>query len=94
MYLRFQPFGGHAFPASSTLHFARVVLCTLLTTLSHFLRPLHSVGCGDTIGAIPTPAYRALEGALKDKTKAERDLKMYTNLVSYSQSFHAVMTQL
>jgi hypothetical protein len=40
------------------------------------------VGCGDTIGAIPTPAYRALEGALQDKTKAERDLKMYTNLVS------------
>lgn len=45
-------------------------------------RLICSVGCGDTIGAIPAPAYRALENVLAEKTKAERDLKMYTNLVS------------
>lgn len=39
-----------------------------------------SVGCGDTIGAIPQATYRALEEPLLAKTKAERDLKMYTNL--------------
>lgn len=39
-----------------------------------------SVGCGDTIGAIPTEVYRALEEALEAKGKAERDLKLYTNL--------------
>lgn len=39
-----------------------------------------SVGCGDTIGAISRDTYRALETALEAKTKAERDLKLYTNL--------------
>jgi len=39
-----------------------------------------SVGCGRTIGAIPVSVYRALEGALTAKDKAERDLKLYTNL--------------
>ena len=39
------------------------------------------MGCGRTIGAIPVSVYRALEGALTAKDKAERDLKLYTNLV-------------
>lgn len=39
------------------------------------------MGCGRTIGAIPASVYRALEGALTAKDKAERDLKLYTNLV-------------
>lgn len=39
-----------------------------------------SVGCGDTIGAVPSHVYKALEGALNAKSKAERELKMYTNL--------------
>jgi hypothetical protein len=41
-----------------------------------------SVGCGDTREAIPTAVYLALEDALTAKTQAERDLKLYTNLVS------------
>lgn len=41
----------------------------------------NSVGCGNTIGAIPSSVYRTLESALTAKDKAERDLKMYTNLV-------------
>jgi hypothetical protein len=40
-----------------------------------------SVGCGNTIQAIPRHIYLALEGALEAKTKAERDLKLYTNMV-------------
>ena len=43
-----------------------------------------SVGCGNTLGAIPRHMYLALEGALEAKSRAERDLKMYTNLVSQS----------
>eukprot|EP01031_Cornospumella_fuschlensis_P028823 gene28823-34791_t len=39
-----------------------------------------SVGCGPTITAIPNYVYRTLQGALEAKSKAERDLKMYTNL--------------
>ena len=39
------------------------------------------MGCGDSIGAIPQATYRALEKALTAKSKAERDLKLYTNLV-------------
>ncbi|KAJ1429312.1 hypothetical protein B484DRAFT_449466 [Ochromonadaceae sp. CCMP2298] len=39
-----------------------------------------SVGCGATIGAIPPAVFRTLEPALSAKNKAERDLKMYTNL--------------
>lgn len=39
-----------------------------------------SVGCGESIGAIPQETYRALEEALEAKSKAERDLKLYTNL--------------
>jgi len=39
-----------------------------------------SVGCGNTIKAIPQATYRSLEGALTAKDKAERDLKLYTNL--------------
>ena len=42
-----------------------------------------SVGCGNTAGAIPQHVYQALEGALVAKSKAERDLKMYTNLVTF-----------
>jgi hypothetical protein len=41
-----------------------------------------SVGCGDTREAIPPAVYLALEDALTAKTQAERDLKLYTNLVS------------
>ena len=40
-----------------------------------------SVGCGSTVGAIPSHVYQTLEGALTAKSKAERDLKLYTNLV-------------
>ena len=43
---------------------------------------LYSVGCGDTAGAIAVPVYKALETFLVAKTRAERDLKRYTNLVS------------
>lgn len=50
--------------------------------MSHFLWVVNSVGCGDTIGAVPSHVYKALEGALNAKSKAERELKMYTNLVS------------
>jgi nucleoside-diphosphate-sugar epimerase len=39
-----------------------------------------SVGCGSSISAIPRHIYLALEGSLEAKTRAERDLKMYTNL--------------
>jgi len=39
-----------------------------------------SVGCGETISAIPREVYRSLETALEAKGKAERDLKTYTNL--------------
>lgn len=39
-----------------------------------------SVGCGDTIGAISSATYRALEATLEAKSRAERDLKTYTNL--------------
>jgi uncharacterized protein YbjT (DUF2867 family) len=39
-----------------------------------------SVGCGNTRGAIPNHIYLALESALEAKNRAERDLKMYTNL--------------
>ncbi len=45
-----------------------------------------SVGCGPTISAIPNHVYRSLESALAAKTRAERDLKTYTNLVSHPQS--------
>lgn len=39
-----------------------------------------SVGCGDSITAIPREVYRSLEVPLEEKNKAERDLKTYTNL--------------
>eukprot|EP01038_Epipyxis_sp_PR26KG_P012305 gene12305-16502_t len=39
-----------------------------------------SVGCGDTKTAVTPQVYRILEEALVQKTKAERDLKTYTNL--------------
>ena len=39
-----------------------------------------SVGCGPTQGAIPSETYRSLEIPLEEKSKAERDLKTYTNL--------------
>ena len=41
-----------------------------------------SVGCGDTKTAVTPQVYRILEEALVQKTKAERDLKTYTNLVT------------
>lgn len=39
-----------------------------------------SVGCSETKGAINQETYRVLEEALEAKSKAERDLKLYTNL--------------
>ena len=39
-----------------------------------------SVGCGNTKDAIPPNVYQVLESALVAKNKAERDLKLYTNL--------------
>lgn len=39
-----------------------------------------SVGCGNTNKAIPSYVYDTLRHALEAKSKAERDLKMYTNL--------------
>lgn len=39
-----------------------------------------SVGCGATRGAISPATLKVLEEALEEKDKAERDLKLYTNL--------------
>lgn len=39
-----------------------------------------SVGCGNTKSAIPSEVYETLFTALVSKTKAERELKLYTNL--------------
>ena len=49
--------------------------------------PIYSVGCGDSMGAIPTPTYRNFEHQLEAKTKAENELKMYTNMVSETSAF-------
>ena len=40
-----------------------------------------SVGCGKTKDAVSPNVYALLEEALVAKNKAERDLRMYTNLV-------------
>ena len=39
-----------------------------------------SIGCGPTKAALPPQAYAALEEALVEKNKAERDIRLYTNL--------------
>ena len=39
-----------------------------------------SIGCGDTKSAISPSVYTVLEEAILAKNKAERDLRMYTNL--------------
>lgn len=39
-----------------------------------------SVGCGETKAALAPPTYKVLEEFLVEKNKAERDLRMYTNL--------------
>lgn len=39
-----------------------------------------SVGCGPTKSAVSPQVYAVLEEALKAKDKAERDMKLYTNL--------------
>eukprot|EP01041_Mallomonas_annulata_P006505 gene6505-13134_t len=39
-----------------------------------------SLGCGKTKGAVSEQTYKLLEDALVAKDKAERDLRMYTNL--------------
>lgn len=39
-----------------------------------------SIGCGNTKNAVDPQVYRLLEDALNAKNKAERDLRMYTNL--------------
>jgi uncharacterized protein YbjT (DUF2867 family) len=41
-----------------------------------------SVGCGNTRGAITSQVFSVLEEALIAKDKAERDLRLYTNLVN------------
>jgi len=41
-----------------------------------------SIGCGSTRGAVSDQVYAVLEEAILAKNKAERDLRMYTNLVS------------
>ena len=42
---------------------------------------LRSIGCGKTKDSLSPTAYAALEEALVEKDKAERDLRTYTNLV-------------
>ena len=39
-----------------------------------------SIGCGSTEKAISPEVYKVLEEALLAKNKAERDIRMYTNL--------------
>jgi nucleoside-diphosphate-sugar epimerase len=39
-----------------------------------------SIGCGDTKGAVAPEVFNVLEDTLEAKSKAERDLKLYTNL--------------
>lgn len=41
-----------------------------------------SIGCGSTRNAVSDQVYSVLEEAIVAKNKAERDLRMYTNLVS------------
>mmetsp|Transcript_23018 Transcript_23018/g.20908 ORF Transcript_23018/g.20908 Transcript_23018/m.20908 type:complete len:267 (+) Transcript_23018:71-871(+) len=39
-----------------------------------------SIGCGNTAKALSPQVYRVLEDAINAKNKAERDLRLYTNL--------------
>lgn len=52
-----------------------IIVLYVLTYLFYY-----SIGCGPTVKALSPEVYRVLEEAIVLKNKAERDLRMYTNL--------------